>query len=81
MKAMKAMKTMKAAARKSSMSKGGLADALAKTCELKKSVVSKVLDSLAGVAAAEVKKTGVFTIPGVPRLVDYKRVFFKRLPD
>merc|ERR1712203_332563 len=42
------------------MSKGALADALATQCELKKTVCSKVLDTLAGVATKEVKKTEVF---------------------
>merc|ERR1719242_2340934 len=50
------------------MSKGGIAEALATGCELKKSAASKVLDSLASIATAEVKKTGVFTIPGLARL-------------
>ena len=47
-----------------SISKGGIADALAAETELKKSDCMKVLTSLASVAAAEVKK-GKFTIPGV----------------
>merc|ERR1711953_1186217 len=47
------------------MSKGGIADALAAGCELKKSETSKVLDALAKVATQEVKKTGKFTIPGL----------------
>merc|ERR1711979_29407 len=50
------------------MSKGALCDALAAECELKKAVCSKMLASLAGVATAEVKKTGVFTLPGLCRL-------------
>merc|ERR1712151_616987 len=50
------------------MSKGALADALATQCELKKAVCSKVLDTLAGVATKEVKKTGVFSVPGLCRL-------------
>merc|ERR1719394_2344001 len=51
-----------------SMSKGALADALATGCELKKTVCSKMLDTIASVATAEVKKTGVFTLPGLCRL-------------
>merc|ERR1712226_218232 len=47
------------------MSKGGIANALATGCELKKSVTSKVLEVLASVATQEVKKTGKFTIPGL----------------
>merc|ERR1719199_2422731 len=56
---MKAMKGVK------SMSKGGIADALAAACEAKKSDMSKVLDALAELAAKETKSTGKFTIPGV----------------
>merc|ERR1711974_315360 len=44
---------------------GCLARALADGTELKKSEVSKVLDSLADVATKEVKKAGKCTIPGV----------------
>merc|ERR1712113_20251 len=50
------------------MSKGALMDELATQCELKKSLCGKLLTSLAGVATAEVKKTGVFTLPGLCRL-------------
>ena len=56
------MKSMKATV--TSISKGAIAEALATATELKKSDVSKVLTSLAAVAAKEVKK-GKFTIPGV----------------
>ena len=58
---------MKKAAAKT-MSKGALADALATKSELKKSVVGKLLNGLAEVGAAEVKKAGVFTIPGLARI-------------
>merc|ERR1711941_7270 len=58
------MKAMKAAA----MSKGALADALAAKCELKKAVAGKVMASLAEIPTAEVKKSGVFTIPGLCRI-------------
>ena len=47
-----------------SLTKGGLADAVAQEVEMKRSEVTKVLNSLAGVAAKEVKK-GKFVIPGV----------------
>merc|ERR1712084_160908 len=63
MKAMKAMKGMKTAAK--AMGKGALAEALAEGTELKKSECTKVLDNLAQVVAKEVKKTGKVTIPGV----------------
>ena len=56
------MKSMKATV--TSITKGAIAEALATATELKKSDVSKVLTSLAAVAAKEVKK-GKFTIPGV----------------
>merc|ERR1712060_400566 len=59
---MKAMKTAK------SMTKGAIADSLAMSCELKKSVCAKMINSLAELAAAEVTKAGVFTLPGLCRL-------------
>merc|ERR1712156_80290 len=58
------MKAMKAAA----MSKGAIADALAAKCELKKAVAAKVIASLAEIATAEVKKAGIFTVPGLCRI-------------
>merc|ERR1712014_32832 len=50
------------------MTKGAIADALATSCELKKSVASKFIDSLAEIATKEVGKTGLFSIPGLCRL-------------
>ena len=50
------------------MSKGAIADALATSAELKKGVVIKLLASLAEIGTAEVKKSGVFTIPGLARI-------------
>merc|ERR1712228_733832 len=41
---------------------------LASKCELKKTQASKVVDALAEVAAVELKKAGVFTIPGCCRV-------------
>jgi len=58
---------MKTAAAKT-MGKGAIADALATKSELKKSVVTKLLTNLADIGAAEVKKAGVFTIPGLARI-------------
>merc|ERR1719487_2833626 len=58
MRAMRAKKGVK------SISKGGIADALAAACETKRSEMSKVLDALAELAQTEIKK-GKFTIPGV----------------
>merc|ERR1711948_193164 len=59
---MKAMKTAK------SMTKGAIADSLATSCELKKSVCAKMINSLAELATAEVTKAGVFTLPGLCKL-------------
>merc|ERR1712039_1125895 len=64
--AMAPMKTMKAATK--CMSKGAIAQALAESCELKKSVCSGVIDSLAELATKEVVKTRVFALPGLCRL-------------
>merc|ERR1712159_466945 len=67
MKAAAPMKAMKAMKKKAviAMSKGGIADALAAKCGLKKAECSKVLDDFAALATTEVKKTGKFTIPGL----------------
>merc|ERR1712187_1076932 len=62
-RAMAPMKAMKKAG--PVMSKGGLAQAIADELEMKKRDVTTVLDSLASIAATEVKKAGKFTIPGV----------------
>merc|ERR1719325_191994 len=59
---MKAMKAGKA------MTKGAIADAVAEKCELKKSMAAKVINSLAEIATAEVKKAGIFTVPGLCRI-------------
>merc|ERR1712046_289790 len=65
MKAMKApMKAMKAKSVKA-MPKSGIAEAIANATDLKKSDVSKVLNTLAEVGAKEVKKTGKFVLPGL----------------
>merc|ERR1712056_32253 len=60
------MKTMKAAGKP--LTKGAIAEALATSCELKKSVCSKAIDSLAEIATNEVVKTGLFSLPGLCRL-------------
>lgn len=68
---MKSMKAMAAMAKKSggaAMTKGGLADALATACGMKKTEASKILDALANVGAKEVKARGVFTLPGLARI-------------
>ena len=62
--AMKAtMKAMKAT--KKAMTKTGLAEALASETELSKKDCAAVIESLATICAAEVKKTGKLTIPGL----------------
>merc|ERR1711879_1068565 len=66
MKAMKAMKGSKAVVK--SMPKSAIAAALAEENELKRGVCAKIMDSLATLAAVEVKKTGKFVIPGVAML-------------
>merc|ERR1712226_285655 len=58
--------TTKATAR--AMTKSNIAKALAGSLELKQKVCSTLLKSLADVATKEVKKTGVFAIPGLCRL-------------
>merc|ERR1712000_299968 len=63
---MKAMKAKRSAGK--AMTKGGIAEALAAECELKKTVCSKVLDSLAAIATKEVKGTGLFSVPGLCRI-------------
>ena len=60
---MKSMKAMKAAVK--SLSKGGIADAVATACELKKSQCSKVLDALAEIGSKQVKTVGKFVLPGL----------------
>ena len=60
------MKAIKAGGK--AMTKGALADAVATKCELKKSVAAKVINELADIATSEVKKAGVFTVPGLCRI-------------
>merc|ERR1712151_395705 len=59
---MGAPKAMKAA---KSLTKGGLAEALSTSTELKKSDCMKVINSLAEVVTTEVKKTGKIILPGM----------------
>merc|ERR1712190_101716 len=63
MGAMKAMKAMKAGAK--AMAKSGTSAALAEQNELKPKQCRGIMDSLAALAAAEVKKAGKFVIPGL----------------
>merc|ERR1712124_44707 len=66
MKSMKAMKAMKSASKV--MTKGALVKTLAEQHEMKTKVCSGLLESLATLATSEVKKTGIFTIPGLCRI-------------
>merc|ERR1712241_558365 len=50
------------------MTKGALADAIATACETRRKEAVKALASLAEIGAAEEKKAGVFTIPGLCRI-------------
>merc|ERR1712178_465687 len=74
MKSMKAMKTMKATSMKSSgatnkaMTKGALLKAIAEEHSMKTKACAGVLETLVSVATKEVKKTGIFTIPGICRI-------------
>merc|ERR1711988_1225348 len=59
-------KVMKAkAVSAKTLSKGGIADALASSSGLKKLECSKLLDTFASLATTEVKKAGKFIIPGL----------------
>merc|ERR1711979_1200 len=57
------MKAMKAGAK--AMTKGSIAASLAEENELKPKQTKAVMESLAAIATAEVKKAGKFVIPGV----------------
>merc|ERR1711896_94433 len=50
------------------MTKGALVKTLAEQHELKTKVCSGLLESLATLATTEVKKNGIFTIPGLARI-------------
>lgn len=61
------------AMKSTAMTKGALAEAVATACEIKKKDVVKALASLTEIATAEVKKTGVFTLPGLCRIKTKKK--------
>merc|ERR1711874_785050 len=63
---MKSMKSMKAGAK--AMTKGAFLKAIAEEHGLKTSDCSKVFTSLVDIASKEVKKTGIFTVPGLCRI-------------
>merc|ERR1719207_345015 len=62
------MKSMKKAGGAKVMTKGALLKAIATENALKTKACSNVLNSLVTVATKEVKKAGVFTIPGICRI-------------
>merc|ERR1712098_478745 len=62
------MKSMKKGGAAKAMTKGALLKAIATEQDLKTKACSNVLNSLVTVATKEVKKAGVFTIPGVCRI-------------
>merc|ERR1712007_168302 len=66
MGSMKAMKAMKSGSK--IMTKGALVRTLAEQHEMKTKVCAGLLESLATLATTEVKKTGIFTIPGLCRI-------------
>merc|ERR1712225_214529 len=68
MKAMKTMKTMKAANTSKALTKGAMVKDIANEHGLKSKEVSQVFDSLAAIATKEVKKNGIFTLPGLCRI-------------
>jgi len=55
------------------MTQTQLVQLLADKCELSKKVAKNVLDILAQTAIAEVKKNGLFVLPGIGRLVRVDR--------
>merc|ERR1712070_148259 len=68
MGAMKATKAMKASGASKAMTKGALVKAIATEHEMKTKDCSNILNSLVAVAAKEVKKNGIFTVPGLCRI-------------
>merc|ERR1711937_594136 len=55
------------------MSKGALTGSIAEACEIKKAEAKKMLETLASIATAEVKKNAVFKIPGLVTLKTRKK--------
>jgi len=55
------------------MTQTQIVQTLAESCEISKKVAKSLLDSLAQTAVAEVKKNGLFVIPGIGRLVRVER--------
>merc|ERR1712151_229979 len=69
------MAPMKAAMKGSikAMSKGAMAKAVAEEHELKQTVVSKIISSLAEIGTKEVTSTGKFTFPGLVMIKTRKK--------
>ena len=55
------------------MPNGAIADALATQIELQTTVANKFMASLAEIGTGEVKKSGIFTIPGLCRIKTKKK--------
>ena len=55
------------------MTQTQIVQTLADKCEVNKKVAKNLLDILAQTAVAEVKKNGVFVVPGIGRLVRVDR--------
>ena len=55
------------------MTQTQLVRSLAEACEVNNKVARTLLDTLATTAIAEVKKNGVFVLPGIGRLVRVER--------
>jgi DNA-binding protein HU-beta len=55
------------------MTQTALVRHLAESCEVNNKVARQFLDSLASLAIGEVKKNGVFVLPGIGRLVRQDR--------
>ena len=66
-KAMKAPRAMKATS-SNKLTKGAMVKDIATEHGLKTKEVNQVFDSLAAIATKEVKKSGVFTLPGLCRI-------------
>merc|ERR1711981_1453577 len=60
------MKSMKAGGK--AMTKGAITKALATEHSLKQKACSEVINSVVAIAAQEVKKNGIFTVPGICRI-------------
>jgi len=59
------------------MTKSALAAAVAEACEVKPGAAKKMMEALASIATAEVKKNAKFVIPGVAMLKTRKKAATK----